>query len=165
MQRLKALRDRECKTNVLVVDDNFEVLHFFDLTLSHEGYGVQVAQGGEAGIRAYRAHRPDVMLLDVDMPDISGLEALRIIKGMDGRRQCPVIMLTGLNDHRLLKKAMDMGAYGFISKPFNINYLNKLLRQAVGDQRRKQQELHENVGYLTEENYDPTEPIKTKRAS
>lgn len=116
---------------ILVVDDNQDILRFFKIALNHEGYGVIIAQGGNEGIKVYETEKPDLVLLDIHMPDKNGLETLRIIKKLDIENRSRVIMLTGRSDLAYVREALAMGAYDYISKPFNLSALNLLLEKAL----------------------------------
>jgi len=121
---------------VLVVDDDPLVAAFLSELIPTWGacYRVEVASSGEAAVEAVEQSPPDVVLLDVVMPGIGGIEALRRI-----RRSCPdlpVIVMTGLGAD-LLSTAEESGAYACIGKPFNENYLRSLIEMS---QRRAGQD-------------------------
>ncbi len=114
---------------VLVVDDEPEVRQLLQDFLSGRGYDVLVAASGAEALEAVDAQRPDVVLLDVAMPGLDGVETLRRIVMTDP--PVPVIMVTANTDISLTSKLLAMGAVDYIPKPFDLDYLE----QAVSIQR------------------------------
>jgi DNA-binding response OmpR family regulator len=108
---------------VLVVDDEADILDLVKTVLTGNGYSVTTATTGEeALVKAVETH-PDLIILDVVMPGISGLEVCRLLKGKKSFKKVPIIMMSVLDrpiDHQLVK---DAGADEFIHKPFDIDQL------------------------------------------
>lgn len=115
---------------VLVVDDDVRVGQVFEDLLRPQGYSVRVAYSGGEGVRAVQECRPDVVLLDVAMPDGSGLDVLLTIERID--RSIPVVMVTGSLDDRLCRLAMERGAYSWLSKPVDLHILERVITLALG---------------------------------
>lgn len=106
------------KFSILVVDDeksNIDVLHH----ILKEEYTVYVAKNGQNAIRMARDHIPDLILLDVIMPDMSGFEVLEELKISGMTRNIPVIFITGLNNAEDEEKGFILGAVDYITKPFH----------------------------------------------
>ena len=109
--------------NILVVDDDPEVRMTTRDFLSSKGYTVTVAEGGREAMRMLETLTPDVVLLDVAMPDMDGLETLRAI--VAARPTLPVIMVTANADIEITSKVLQMGAADYVPKPFDLDYLDQ----------------------------------------
>lgn len=110
---------------VLVADDDFYIRHVLDRFLSERGYAVTTAADGEEVMRLLRGDPPDIILLDIDMPKLSGLEVLRRIQSES--IDVGVIIISGHPDEEVAKKSLTMGAADFIVKPFDFAYLETSL--------------------------------------
>ena len=105
------------KARILVVDDNRSLVRVIERTLEKEGYEVVTAFNGLEGLQKARDEKPDVIILDVFMPDMDGYTALSAIKNGAATKDIPVVMVT-MAGYRLNKLfAEDLGAAGFIVKP------------------------------------------------
>lgn len=105
---------------ILIVDDdegNREVLAYF---LRRQGFGVATAASGEAALTAIDGATFDLVLLDVVMPGIGGLETLRILREHYSEAALPVIMVTGLDASEDVATALEMGATDYVSKPYQL---------------------------------------------
>ena len=103
---------------VLIVDDDPEVRRVLARMLQPEGYKVYEAGDGEEGLAQAEVHRPDVILLDVLMPNLNGFEACKRLKAKEEFRLTPVVLITGLSDVRDRVAGILAGADDFLSKPF-----------------------------------------------
>jgi DNA-binding response OmpR family regulator len=106
---------------ILVVDDEKQVADFLGEFLGDKGYEVYTANDGLSAIQAVKAKKPHLVLLDIMMPGMGGIDVLKEIKKIDP--EIGVIMTTGLKDVELAKRTLDLGAYDYITKPFNLDYL------------------------------------------
>ena len=120
---------------VLVVDDEEEIRNFFRRTLEFDGYQVLTANGGKDGVNFYRRENPDIVLLDIKMADLNGIETLRQIREIDSQQKSTIIMLTGHGDIDTARQAMELGAYDYITKPFDLNFLNTLIEEAAREKK------------------------------
>ncbi|MFQ5876563.1 MAG: response regulator [Acidobacteriota bacterium] len=110
---------------ILVVDDEPSVREVLTSFLGDYGYDVKEAEDGERALEVARELRPQIVLLDVAMPKMSGIEVLRRL-----RQEAPestVIMISGHADEQTALDALDMGAYDFIRKPFDLDYLENVV--------------------------------------
>jgi len=116
-------------TKILVADDAAFVRLWCTHMLSRQGFEVIEASDGRDAIAKFRDHRPDAVLLDVAMPELDGIGALREIRLIDPKAR--VAMLTGLGQRHILLEALNAGARDFVVKPFKpervMSALNKLL--------------------------------------
>jgi two-component system KDP operon response regulator KdpE len=113
---------------ILVVDDEPQIRRVMRSTLSTRGYVITEANNGEEAIESVHKNRPDLVLLDVNMPGIGGLEACREIRRSS---DAPIIMLTVRNAERDKVLALDAGADDYVVKPFGIEELLARIRAAL----------------------------------
>ncbi len=104
---------------ILVVDDQPDNVYILQDRLEHEGYEVITAYEGETGIKKAKEENPDLLLLDVMMPNISGFEVCKILTEDEKTKDIPIILLTALIDPEDLKKGFQNGAFDYVKKPFN----------------------------------------------
>jgi anti-anti-sigma factor len=113
---------------ILIIDDEKSTLKIFRLFLSAYGYEVLTAENGKLGLEVFDAERPPIVLTDIKMPGMDGLEVLRRIKEMDAATE--VIVITGHGDMDLALQALDLYATDFINKPIQKEALDAALRRA-----------------------------------
>ena len=114
--------------NILVVDDEPQIRRVMRATLSAQGYVISEVKTGEEALESVRRQRPDLVLLDVNMPGMGGIEACREIRRMS---DAPIIMLTVRNAERDKVSALDAGADDYVVKPFSIEELLARIRAAL----------------------------------
>ncbi len=115
---------------ILLVEDEIEVLDTITEHLEREGYAVTRAVDGEEALRRVESERPDLVLLDVGLPGLSGLDVLQRLRRDHPR--VPVVMLTALNDEAQARRTLQMGAVDYIGKPFDLGHLNRVVLAAIG---------------------------------
>ena len=115
---------------ILLVEDEIEVLDAITELLEREGYAVTRAVDGEEALRRVETERPDLVLLDVGLPGLSGLDVLQRLRRDHPR--VPVVMLTALNDEAQARRTLQMGAIDYIRKPFDLGHLNRVVLAAIG---------------------------------
>lgn len=115
-------------TRVLIVDDEPQILRALRINLSVRGYEVTTAATGAAALRAAAESRPDVIVLDLGLPDIDGLE---VLAGLRGWNETPVIVLSARSDSAEKVAALDAGADDYVTKPFGMDEFLARLRAAV----------------------------------
>jgi len=115
-------------STILVVDDEPQIRRVLRTTLTSHGYTVFEAKNGEDAFESVRTHRPDLILLDVNMPDMSGLEVCREIRHSS---EVPIIMLTVRNSEQDKVQALDAGADDYVVKPFGSEELMARIRAAL----------------------------------
>lgn len=113
---------------ILVIDDEHPILVMFALLLEGLGYAVITASDGEAGLAAFARHNPEIVLTDIKMPGIDGLEVLRRIKARSPATE--VIVITGHGDVDLAMAALNLKATDFIDKPISQTALQTALRRS-----------------------------------
>ena len=130
----------ESKGKILVVDDDVPVAEMLAEHLTELGYQVISAHGGIEALTKLDLEKPHVILLDVRMPEMDGVEVLRRIRSFDSK--VGILMITGNDDVDLAKETIELGAYDYLLKPIDFDYLSravdKLMATAaapVDDQR------------------------------
>jgi len=125
-------RSRRCGLStqplVLVADDEPRITKLVSIALSEEGFRVISAGGGEEALRKAEEYRPDVVLLDIVMPDLDGIEVMRQLRE---RRPVPVILLTAKGSTADKAKGLDLGADDYIAKPFHPDELAARVRAVI----------------------------------
>ena len=124
-------RRAEGRRLILIVDDDDRLREFVRVNLEMEGYAVREASNATEGLAALEDEPPDLILLDVMMPQVDGWEMLRRVQERHGVGAIPVIMFSGKIDDDGLKHATTRGAQGFIGKPFNPQDLIDSTKQLV----------------------------------
>ncbi len=114
---------------ILVIDDEKLLRWSLEQNLSKEGYNVITAEKGLEGLELFSAELPDVILLDIHLPDISGIQVLERIKKEN--RNTVVIMITAFGDVQTAVQTIKFGAYDFVEKPFNMDKLKILISKAL----------------------------------
>ena len=114
--------------SILVVDDEPQIRRVLKTTLSSQGYVILEAKTGEEAVDVVRKEKPDLVLLDVNMPGVGGIEACREIRRSS---EAPIIMLTVRNAERDKVSALDAGADDYVVKPFGIEELLARIRAAL----------------------------------
>ena len=116
------------KKEILLVDDEADIREVLEIALKDLGYDVCVAADGEQGLEIFQAHRPALVLTDIKMPSMDGIELLKCIKRENP--ECEVIMITGHGDMNLAIKSLKHEATDFITKPINVDALEISLKRA-----------------------------------
>ncbi len=114
---------------ILIVDDDHQLRQSFERLLSAEGYAVRTASTGEAGVEMVRESLPDLVVMDVRMPGISGLEAYAAMREIEPR--LPVIIMTAHGTTETAIEATRMGAFDYVLKPFDIPDILKLIEKGL----------------------------------
>ena len=109
--------DPTAKRSILIIDDEKSNLNVLGHTLRRD-YTVYTAKTGKTGLEIADEYLPDVILLDIVMPDMDGYEVMSKLKSSDRLKNIPVILVTGLTNKESVEKGMSMGAAGYIFKPF-----------------------------------------------
>lgn len=119
-------------SRILIVEDEKKIARFLELELEHEGYEVALAGDGRTGLDKALSWQPDLMILDLMLPELSGIEVCRRLRH---ESDLPIIMLTAKDDVSDKVMGLDMGADDYMTKPFAIEEL--LARIRVGLKKRR----------------------------
>ncbi len=121
---------------LLVVDDQMGVRRLLFEAFSEEGYEVELAGSGREALDKVRMILPDLILMDMKMPGMNGLETLHEIKKVND--SVPVIMMTAYGELEIVAEAMKLGVKEYVTKPFDINELRGLVKKTLGQVRSRQ---------------------------
>lgn len=134
---------------ILVVDDDPMIVDVLTRFLSREGYTVIIARNGVEALEQVRRHQPDLILLDVTMPEMDGFTACRRLKDDERTALIPITMLTGLDDREHRMRGIEAGADDFLTKPFEQSILRARIRSQLRLKRLTDQLEHtENVIFM-----------------
>lgn len=120
-------------TTILVVDDLTDNLILISLALQNEGFRVLTAKSGEEAIKIAQVARPDLILMDIAMPDVDGLAVTRRIRKHPDLRHLPVIALTAFETLGFKQAAFEAGFDGYLTKPIDFEKLNNLINLFLRD--------------------------------
>jgi CheY-like chemotaxis protein len=126
---------------ILAIEDDPSFLDLLELHLQSAGHTVRRAADPEEGLRAILEHPPDLILLDLDLPYLSGFEVLQALRSDDASRSIPVIIVTGSPDGDAYERCRRIGFDGFASKPLKredlLGVVNKVLDAGAGEKRAR----------------------------
>jgi DNA-binding response OmpR family regulator len=108
---------------ILIVDDEDDILHFLDLVLREKGFAVVTATGGQEALTRAQLERPDLILLDIMMPQMDGWEVLKLLRVDEETAAIPVAMLSARTEARDRVQGLQEGAVDYICKPFSLQEL------------------------------------------
>lgn len=130
---------------ILVVDDEEDLLELLRFNLSGEGFSVTCAATGEDALDKLKAELPDLILLDLMLPGIDGLDVARRLKSQGKTKEIPIVMLTARGEEGDIVKGLEMGADDYVTKPFSRKVLAARIRAVL---RRKQEKPKDEDGVL-----------------
>ena len=116
---------------ILIVDDNPDIVRLLTLRLKTNGFEVIATEDGETAIKKANQEKPDLILLDIRMPEMDGFQVLAKLKGSLQTKAIPVIMLTAEAKTEVIKRASEAGAIDYAVKPFEIISVLKKIRKAL----------------------------------
>jgi two-component system, OmpR family, KDP operon response regulator KdpE len=122
------MADAEAKRNILVVDDEAQITRVLKTSLSSQGYGIRTAADGEEALQLMKDWPPDLIVTDLRMPNMDGLELCRHVRAQS---LVPIIVLSVKGEEAIKVEALDAGADDYVTKPFSINELLARIRAAL----------------------------------
>jgi CheY-like chemotaxis protein len=125
------------KGRILVVEDNMDNYELVRFILERAGYDVFLAINGRDGVAAARLQKPDLILMDLTMPEMDGWIAAEKLKADDATKSIPLYALTAHTLPSERKRAMEAGCDGYVSKPIHMNGFLKMIDGAFGKNREK----------------------------
>jgi len=145
------------KEQVLIVEDEHDTVELLRYNLQKESYQTVVARTGAEAISAVQSHMPDIVLLDIMLPELSGWDVCRMLRESATSKSVPIIMLTALSAEDARIKALTLGADDFLSKPFSLRELLLKVKKLLDRQRTirrlqaKEREHDTSMRYLVHE--------------
>ena len=127
-----AATEAEIPDLVLVVDDSIDNLTMISLDLQQNGYRVATATNGEEAVKIAAMINPDLILMDLAMPGVDGLESTRQIRQSEDLKDIPVIALTAFSTDGFRRAAHQTGFDGYLTKPVDFTRLHDLMRRLIG---------------------------------
>jgi PAS domain S-box-containing protein len=149
------------KGEILVVDDEPHALALLTSILTQEGYQVRPADSGHLALASVATSPPDLILLDMRMPDMDGLEACRQLKARAGSREIPVVFISGSADIEARVEGLELGAVDFVTKPFNRAELLARVRTHL-ELNRLRSQLEKQVTLRTAELRSTVEALQSE---
>jgi PleD family two-component response regulator len=134
---------------ILIAEDNPQGAELLEAYLGETDYDVRTAADGEETLREVRDWQPDLILLDIMMPKISGFEVCKRIRSDPATRTIAIIMITALDQPSDIDRAVEAGTNDFLTKPINKNELLLRVRSALNSRRHKEQ-LDQALSYIEE---------------
>ncbi len=113
------------KRKVLIVDDDRDIVTIVSTILGGRGWDIRAAYNGQEALEAVTLSKPDIILLDIMMPEMNGIEVLKRIKKIDADAR--IIMITAFGDVESYLDSMELGAYEYINKPFETDELLEMI--------------------------------------
>lgn len=150
------------KADILIIDDTPENLNLLSTMLSEQGYKVRSVTKGSTGLRGAQAASPDLILLDVNMPQMNGYEVCQHLKADERTREIPVIFISALGDALDKVKAFRVGGVDYITKPFQVEEVLARIENHLTIRRLSQQLKQKNV-QLSEQNIQLSREIEERK--
>lgn len=122
----------EKKKKILIVDDNEDIIVTYRVVLDRMGYGVVAAHDGREVLTEIDESKPDLVLLDVRLPGLSGTEVCRLIKDTAQTKDIPVVAITASMSAETRKMMTEVGADEFLLKPIDVSDLNRVVKKFLG---------------------------------
>lgn len=116
---------------VLIVDDQPEIHEALEAYLVNNDFRVTMQSDGSAGVQWARVHKPDIILLDIDMPVMDGMKTLRLLQNFSETRRIPVLMLTARTDQKSVEQAASFNIEGYVTKPYDLASLLARIRKIL----------------------------------
>ncbi len=142
---------------ILVVDDQEDNVELLSQVLEDQDYEVVTAYNGEDAVAAAEKEKPDVILLDIQMPVMNGLDACKVLKGKDATRDIPIIFLTAQTGEESVVEGLSAGAYDYVTKPFNekelLSRVSVMLRIKSADKAAKEMAVTDSLTGLYNRRY------------
>ena len=121
----------DSKPLILIVDDELTHLRLAEIMLVDDGYRIMTAEHPREAMELLADYRPDLLIMDVNMPGISGTELTERVRGIERLRNVPVILVTSHVTERVSRKAAEWGVLEVLEKPLDITHFKRTVRECV----------------------------------
>ena len=122
---------------ILIIDDEPDVLKLAAFRLKRWGYEILTANDGQTGLEIIENERPDLVLLDLRLPNLDGVDVCRQVKNNEALKHIPIILFTATADIAVAETAKQVGADGYIVKPFEPEQLLEKIQSVAGEPRKE----------------------------
>ncbi len=126
----------EAKSKLLIIEDDLDIADMLNAYFRVQGYDVFTVNWGEDGVRACQTHRPDLVILDIRLPDIDGFEVARRLRADRRTQDIPIIFLTEKRDRADRLQGLEVGAEAYLTKPFDVQELRLRVQNVLQRARR-----------------------------
>lgn len=126
-------KEKATKRKILVVDDNKETCDALTEIFAEEGYQTFSVLSGQLALDTVKKRKPGLVLLDIKMPRMDGMEVLKRIKKID--KDVAVVMITGYGALDTAKEAMRLGAYDYVTKPLDLDFIKAVVRGGLSERK------------------------------
>jgi DNA-binding response OmpR family regulator len=134
--RLVSLEKPKGEEKICIVEDDSMIQEMYKIKLEEEGFSVFLAQDGEEGFELIKKELPDVALIDISMPKINGLALIKMLKGEKELLKIPIIIISNLNDEKILKEAGDLDVKFYLVKSlFTPKDVVRIVREVLESKR------------------------------
>ncbi|HNT28275.1 MAG TPA: response regulator transcription factor [bacterium] len=144
------------RERILVVDDEQDILELIRYNLSREGYQIDAVTSGEEAIKIARDRHPDLIILDLMLPGIDGLDVCRLLKGETRTAHIPIIMLTAKGEDSDVVTGLELGAEDYMTKPFSPKVLIARVRNILRRKTRTAEEKEVKMVIIEDMKIDPS---------
>lgn len=131
--------------SILLVEDEPELREFLTSVFEENGYNTMAVNAGKTAFEALETFKPNLMILDHNLPDIKGSQILTKLKSDKNYSHVPVVFLTAVSNEDNIIKAFDMGADDYIEKPFSVNVLLRRVKAILNRYSEKSEETNRNI--------------------
>ncbi len=132
---LESAKQTLARHNILIVDDDETISEPLRLRLERQGFGAQVASSGREAFQLARRGRPDLITLDLGLPDVDGFELCQQLVDDEDTCEIPVIVVSGMDRPDIIRRSRAAGCHFYVRKPYDPNALLTLIRRAIDESR------------------------------
>jgi len=125
---------------ILVIEDEPDIRALIEFNLKKFDYNVLLSSNGETGLKHVRSYEPDLILLDLMLPGIQGLDVCRVIKSDPNLKNTPIVILSALGQEEDIVKGLEAGADDYVTKPFSLDILNARIKTVLRRYSKKEDE-------------------------
>ena len=133
------------ETSILIIEDDKDIVEMLSFHLKKNNYKILYSYNGEDGLTTARENNPDLILLDLMLPGIHGLDVCRIIKSDQNTKNIPIIMLTAMGQEEDIVKGLETGGDDYISKPFSLDIISARIKAVLRRSNIKNDELTKTI--------------------
>lgn len=118
---------------ILAIDDEKLMLLYLEKRLQELGYGIMTAESGEDGVELFNSFKPDLVIVDINMPGMSGLEVVKYIRNVQ-KSETPIMILSGNTDDNVINEGYSLGIEDYMKKPISLNEVSSRVKKILEEQ-------------------------------